>query len=128
MYLESLSHVLSFCVGLVEKVCNYLKLSQHTVSRNMTTYCRILQNLAEYYLALRICSLARHQITKEVFKHYLSIVSIFFNKRILVATRMVKAGEILFEERPLFKGPAKRSTPICLTCLGPMVGKHFDSG
>ena len=43
--------------------------------------------------------------------------------RILVATRNVRAGEVLFQEKPLFLGPAKISTPICLMCLGSNVSR-----
>ena len=44
-----------------------------------------------------------------------------YKGRILVATKNIKAGEVIFEESPLFSGPAKTSNPICLQCLGPKV-------
>ena len=37
--------------------------------------------------------------------------------RVLKATRDIKAGEIIFEEPPVFAGPSKSSKPICLVCL-----------
>ena len=37
--------------------------------------------------------------------------------RVLKATRNIKAGEIIFEEPPVFAGPSKSSKPICLVCL-----------
>ena len=47
--------------------------------------------------------------------------------RILVASRNVEAGEILFREKPLFVGPSKTSTLICLNCLGTQVLSNFQS-
>ena len=38
-----------------------------------------------------------------------------------MASRNVEAGEILFREKPLFVGPSKTSTLICLNCLGTQV-------
>ena len=39
------------------------------------------------------------------------------HNRVLRATRDIKAGEIIFEEPPVFAGPSKSSKPICLVCL-----------
>ena len=41
-----------------------------------------------------------------------------YKGRILISTRNIEAGEVIFEEKPLFSGPAKSSNPICLNCLG----------
>ena len=46
------------------------------------------------------------------------MLNIFFIYiRVLKATRDIKAGEIIFEEPPVFAGPSKSSKPICLVCL-----------
>ena len=40
--------------------------------------------------------------------------------RTLRATRDIRAGEIIFEEKPLLSGPPKSSHPLCLVCLNPV--------
>ena len=44
-------------------------------------------------------------------------IEVFHFYRILKATRKIRAGEIIFEEPPIFAGPSKSSKPICLVCL-----------
>ena len=39
-----------------------------------------------------------------------------FFHRFLVATRDIKAGEVIFEENPLAVGPNSVSTPQCIFC------------
>jgi len=42
----------------------------------------------------------------------------------LVASRNIKAGEVLFTEAPLVVGPAAITTPICLACYTPVDGSY----
>ena len=37
--------------------------------------------------------------------------------RILVATRHIRRGELIFKERPAVVGPYSRTRPQCLTCF-----------
>ena len=54
------------------------------------------------------------------------MLSIFLiHIRVLKATRDIKAGEIIFEEPPVFAGPSKSSKPICLVCLNEV--RHVGS-
>ena len=42
--------------------------------------------------------------------------------RYLVATRTIKAGQLIIRERPLVHGPKFLSTPLCLACYRPVSG------
>ena len=42
--------------------------------------------------------------------------------RYAVANRNIKAGEVIFEDKPLVSGPNQETRPICLSCDSP-VGK-----
>ena len=59
-------------------------------------------------------------------KNLRRLLNIFFiHIRVLKATRDIKAGEIIFEEPPVFAGPSKSSKPICLVCLNEV--RHVSS-
>ena len=45
------------------------------------------------------------------------IVLCCFSGRILVATRSMRRGELIFRESPAITGPYSRTRPQCLTCL-----------
>ncbi|KAK7084473.1 hypothetical protein SK128_012411 [Halocaridina rubra] len=47
--------------------------------------------------------------------------------RHMVATRDIRAGEIILKEAPLIVGPKQRSVPICLGCHKPVSGSYACS-
>ena len=42
--------------------------------------------------------------------------------RYVVATRDIKAGEVIFEEQPVTAGPKQFTPPVCLGCFDPVDG------
>jgi len=44
----------------------------------------------------------------------------------LVASRKIKAGEVLFTESPLVVGPSSITIPVCLACYVPVDGSYKD--
>jgi hypothetical protein len=49
-----------------------------------------------------------------------TICSLLFEIRFMVATRNLKAGELIFREKALVCGPKEGSIPLCLTCYSPL--------
>ena len=47
--------------------------------------------------------------------------------RIMVATRDIRAGEIILEEMPAVWGPNNKSSAVCLECLRPAIKVTFTS-
>ncbi|XP_038113479.1 SET domain-containing protein SmydA-8 [Culex quinquefasciatus] len=45
--------------------------------------------------------------------------------RYLVATKDIKAGEVVLKESPLVQGPAQITAPVCVGCLQGLVEKKF---
>ena len=43
----------------------------------------------------------------------------------MVASRDIKAGEVILKEAPLIAGPKQRSAPVCLGCHRPVDGKYL---
>ena len=76
--------------------------------------CPLCQNLS-------VCTNHQnlHQTSNSCFPYKIDCHK--YKGRILVATQNIPAGQVIFEETPLFSGPAKTSTPICLACLGPKI-------
>ena len=46
----------------------------------------------------------------------------------MVATRDIKMGETILEEKPAVWGPNNKSYPLCLDCLQPVKFKEVSSG
>ena len=60
----------------------------------------------------------RGDLGKSLRGHYiLRIIQWWFPGRILVATRNIRKGELIFKECPAVVGPYSRTRPQCLTCF-----------